>query len=87
VKHRARTTIGATDVRSFLGGLRPGDRGLYISTGGFTREAKYEADRSNTPATLIDLDELARLVVTHYDNFDLEGRALIALVKVYWPAE
>lgn len=87
VKHRAKTTIGATDVRSFLGGLRPGDRGLYISTGGFTKEAKYEADRSNTPATLIDLDELARLVVTHYDNFDLEGRALIALVKVYWPAE
>jgi restriction system protein len=87
VKHRAKTTIGSNEVRSFLGGLRPGDRGLYISTGGFTKEAKYEAERSNSPATLVDLDELARLVVSHYDNFDLEGRALIALVKVYWPAE
>lgn len=87
VKHRQKTTIGSNEVRSFLGGLRPGDRGLYVSTGGFTKEAKYEAERSNTPATLVDLDELARLVVTHYDNFDLEGRALIALVKVYWPAE
>lgn len=87
VKHRAKTTIGSNEVRSFLGGLRPGDRGLYISTGGFTKEAKYEAERSNSPATLVDLDELAYLVVSHYDNFDLEGRALIALVKVYWPAE
>ncbi len=86
VKHRSKTAIGSQDLRSFLGGLRPGDRGLYVSTGGFTKEAKYEAERSNTPATLVDLDELARLVVTHYDNFDLEGRALIALVKVYWPA-
>jgi hypothetical protein len=58
-----------------------------LSTGGFTKEAKYEGDRSNSPATLIDLDELARLVVTHYDNFDLEGRTLIPLVKVFWPAE
>jgi restriction system protein len=87
VKHRSKTTMGAQDIRSFLGGLRPGDRGLYVSTGGFTKEAKYEAERSNTPATLVDLDELARLVVAHYDNFDLEGRALVALVKVYWPAE
>lgn len=87
VKHRAKTTIGSQEVRSFLGGLRSGDRGLYVSTGGFTKEAKYEAERSNVPATLVDLDELARLVVSHYDNFDLEGRALIALVKVYWPAE
>lgn len=87
VKHRPNTSIGAPDIRSFLGGLRPGDRGLYVSTGGFTKEAKYEAERSNTPATLVDLDELARLVVSHYDNFDLEGRALIPLVKVYWPAE
>ena len=86
VKHRS-ATMGAQDIRSFLGGLRPGDRGLYVSTGGFTKEAKYEAERSNTPATLVDLDDLARLVVAHYDRFDLEGRALIPLVKVYWPAE
>lgn len=86
VKHRA-TTMGAQDIRSFLGGLRPGDRGLYVSTGGFTKEAKYEAERSNTPATLVELDDLAELVVAHYDKFDTEGRALIPLVKVYWPAE
>jgi restriction system protein len=37
VKHRKNTIIGAGDVRSFLGALRAGDRGIYLSTGGFTR--------------------------------------------------
>ena len=87
VKHRLRTAIGAPEVRSFLGALRPGDRGLYVSSGGYTREAKYEAERANIPITLLDLDELATAVVTFYESFDLDGRALISLVKVYWPAE
>lgn len=79
--------MGPHEIRSFIGGLRDGDRGLYVSTGGFTKEANYEADRSSIPITLLDLDDLAELLVTHYDRFDSEGRALIPLVQVYWPAE
>ena len=79
--------MGAQEIRSFLGGLRQGDRGLYVSTGGFKKEAKYEAERSPIPVTLVDLDELATLVISHYEEFDLEGRALITLVRVNWPAE
>lgn len=87
VKHRSRTQIGSSEIRSFIGGLREGDRGIYVSTGGFTREGRYEADRSNVPVTLLDLDELAKLVVSYYESFDLDGRALIPLVRVYWVAE
>jgi restriction system protein len=86
VKHRPTSAMGAPEVRSFLGGLREADRGLYVSTGGFTREARYEAERASTPIALVDLDELASLIVEHYENFDADGRALIPLVKVYWPA-
>jgi len=68
-------------------GLRPGDRGLYLSTGGFSKDAKYEADRSNIPLRLIDLDELAALVEQHYENFDSDGRGLLPLTKIYWPSE
>lgn len=85
VKHRPKTSISSQDIRSFLGGLRPGDKGLYISTGGFTLDAKYEAQRSNIPLSLVSLDDLAVLVVTYYESFDLDGRALIPLVKIYWP--
>jgi len=87
VKHRAKTTIGSQEIRSFIGGLREGDRGIYVSTGGFTKEARYEADRSNVPVSLLDLDDLARLVVSNYESFDMDGRALIPLVRVYWVAE
>ena len=79
--------MGSQQIRSFLGGLRDGDRALYISTGGFTKDAKYEADRANVPLTLLNLDDLASLVVGHYENFDLEGQVLIPLVKIYWPVD
>lgn len=85
VKHRPRERIGPDGIRSFLGGLRSGDCGLYISTGGFTREARYEADRATIPLTLVTLDDLANLVVEHYETFDAEGRTLVPLVRVYWP--
>jgi restriction system protein len=85
VKHR-RQQMGAQEVRSFLGGLRAGDRGLYVSTGGFSREAEYEAERAPIPLTLVDLDVLAELLVQHYDGLDTEGRALMPLVRLYWPA-
>jgi restriction system protein len=81
VKHRPKDPIGATTIRSFLGGLREGDRGLFVSTGGFTREAHYEAERASVPVTLLDLDQLAVLIVEHYESFDLEGRSLVPLVR------
>jgi restriction system protein len=84
VKHREQT-MGAPEIRSFLGGLRPGEKGLYVSTGGFTKEAKYEAERANVPLTLIDSDMLVTLVVQNYDQFDADARALLPLRKIYWP--
>lgn len=87
VKHRPGSAMGSPEVRSFVASLRSGDKGLYVSTGGFTREAKYEAERANIPVTLINLEELARLVTDHYETFDPKGRALIPLVKIYRPAE
>ena len=85
VKHR-NGSMGSKEIRSFIGALRDGDRGLYISTGGFTKDARYEAERANVPVQLINIDDLAHLVVDNYESFDIEGRTLIPLVKIYWPA-
>lgn len=87
VKHRKDTRMGPQDVRNFIGALRPSDRGVYLSTGGFTKEARYEAERANVPVTLLDLDGLARLIESHYDNFDTDGRTLLPLTRVLWPAD
>jgi restriction system protein len=35
----------------------------------------------------MDLDDLARLIETHYESFDTEGRGLLPLTKVYWPVD
>ncbi len=86
VKHRA-GSMSSQNIRSFLGALRDGDSGLFISTGGFTKDARYEAERATVPLTLIDIDDLANLIVTHYEQFDMEGKTLLPLVKIYWPAE
>jgi restriction system protein len=84
VKHR-QGQIGSQELRSFIGTLRSGHKGLYISTGGFSKDAKYEADRATNPVTLIDLDDLVNLIVQYYDNFDSEARSLVSLRKIYWP--
>lgn len=86
VKHRY-GSIGAPVIRGFIGTLRDGDSGLFISTGGFTREARYEAERCAFPLTLVDMDDLSDLIVAHYENFDMEGRTLLPLISVFWPAE
>lgn len=84
VKHR-NGSMGSDSVRSFTGGLRSGDKGLYVSTGGFSKEAKYEAERANVPVTLVDSDELVRLITQYYDGFDSDTRAMVPLKKIYWP--
>ena len=85
VKHR-KEAMSAPTLRSFIGGLRNTDSGLYVSTGGFTKEAAYEADRALMPIKLLNLDQLVRLIVDNYDNADMDTRAILPLVRIYWPA-
>ena len=85
VKHRS-GQMGSKEVRSFITGAGHGSKGLYVSTGGFSKDAKYEAERSTTPITLIDIDMLVSLLIQYYDSLDMDTRSLIPLVKIYWPA-
>lgn len=84
VKHR-KGQMGSNEVRSFLGGRHKDDKGLYVSTGGFTKEAQYEADRSNIPITLMDMEALAKAVSEYYDRMDADAKALLPLIRIYWP--
>lgn len=84
VKHRS-GQMGSQDIRSFLGGRHKDDRGLYVSTGGFSKDAYYEADRANVPLTLWTLDNLVRALVDHYDNTDAETKRLVPLKRRYLP--
>ena len=85
VKHRLGKSMGSQDVRAFLGGRQTGDRCLYVSTGGFTKDARYEAERANVPLTLLSLPELRELVTENYEQLDLEAKRLVPLTQLYWP--
>lgn len=84
VKHRKKQ-VDAPEIRSFLGGRHIDDKGLYVSTGGFSTEAKYEADRAKVPVTLLDLHDLAETLAQNYETLDAETRRLVPLRRIYWP--
>lgn len=83
VKHRS-GQIGSKEIRNFHSVLR-GHKGLYVSTGGFSKEAKYEAERATEQLTLVDADKLVELIIQNYDSFDMDTKLLIPLSKIYWP--
>ena len=70
VKHRPKSSMGSQETRSFVGGRHADDKGLYVSTGGFTQDARYEAERAKVPATLMGLDELVEALINYYEQMD-----------------
>ena len=85
VKHR-KGQMGSQEIRSFLGGRHKDDRGLYVSTGGFSKDAQYEADRAAIPLAMWTLDHVVRALIEHYDATDTETKRLVPLKRLYWPA-
>lgn len=85
VKHR-KGQMGSQEIRSFLGGRRKDDRGLYVSTGGFSKDAQYEADRASIPLAMWTLDHLVRALIEHYDATDAETKRIVPLKRLYWLA-
>lgn len=83
VKHRKNTSMTAKDIRSFMGILNNYEKGLYVSTGGFTSDAKNHDRNSKNPLTLIDKEKLITLIFQYYDNFDSETKKLLPLKKIY----
>ena len=57
-----------------------------MSTGGFTKDARYEAERARIPLTLMDMDDLVRALLDHYERMDIDMQRLLPLRKLYWPA-
>lgn len=86
VKHRTNSAMGSQEIRSFLGGRHKDDKGLYVSTGGFSKDARYEAERASIPLTLMDIDDLVQAIIEYYERMDMDTQRLLPLKKVFWPA-
>jgi restriction system protein len=84
VKRKAeKTAVG--EIRSFLAVLADTDVGLFVSTGGFTKEAEDEArHQEKRRLMLVDLRRLVDLWIEHYDKIPESNRRLLPLRPVYF---
>jgi restriction system protein len=88
VKQRS-GTAGGQDLRNFMSTLREGERGLFVSTGGFSKDAQYEAERAprGISVTLVDRDRFVDLLGEYYDRLDPLAKALLPLKTILIPVE
>lgn len=75
---RYKGTVGPEKVRDFRGAMQGrGDKGLLITTGSFTAEAKKEATRDGAPPIdLIDGERLCELLKDHRLGVDTTTRTI-----------
>ena len=86
VKHR-KASMGAPEVRSFRSTIGPSEKGLYISTGGFSRDALAEPEKAGPPLVLMDRDQFIELLTEHYEAMEPEFQAMLPMKRVYIPTE
>jgi len=85
VKARPNTRSGAPDVVQLAGNVSAGERGMFVSTGGFTREA--ESHPAAQAISRVDGQRLRELLLSYYDSLDSDTQALLPLRRLYFPAD
>ena len=90
VSARHQPPVGVEGLRSFL--APPGDDyvGIFVNTGGFTKDAQEEArTQEKRRVTLVDPERLFDLWVEHYDKLSDAARRRMRLRPIYFlaPAE
>jgi len=84
---RQQATVNVDGLRSFMATLGTDDVGLFVSLGGFTKDAQDEARLQATrKVTLIDLERLFDLWVEHYPKLADEDKRRLPLQPVYFLA-
>ena len=85
VKHRPDARTGPDQLRSFMAVLSDKDVGIFVASGGFTRDAESEArTQQNRRITLINLGRLVELWIEHYNEIPDAQRHLLPLRPVHY---
>ncbi len=83
VKHREQ--IGRPEIDKFVGSIRSTDIGVFLSTGGFSSDARVEARAHKThDLTLIDLEELIDLWTQYYKSVEESSKHFLPLEAVFF---
>lgn len=80
---RQQQAVGAEGLRSFMALLGEDDVGLFVCTGGFTKDAETEArTQEKRRITLIGLEKLFDLWDEHYDRLTDQARRRLPLRSI-----
>jgi restriction system protein len=86
IKHRE-SSASVQEIRQLMGILqKDGDVGIFISTGGFTPDAKTTARGSHVHVELIDLDRFIGLWQEFYSKLTDEDKSRLPLLPIYFLA-
>ncbi|SOY85123.1 Restriction endonuclease [Cupriavidus taiwanensis] len=81
ISHR----VDTDGLKSFIAIINEDDVGLFISTGGFTREAQsFARNQERRRITLIDLERLIDLWIQFYGKLDDKARQRLPLTPIYF---
>jgi restriction system protein len=86
IKHRD-SAASVQEVRQLMGLLqKDGDVGMFVSSGGFTSDAKSTARSSHIHVELVDMDRFIALWQEFYPKLTDEDKSLLPLVPIYFYA-
>jgi restriction system protein len=84
IKHRE-NTASVKEIRELMGLLqKDGDVGIFVSTGGFSPDAKNTARASNVHIELIDQNRFIELWQNFYNNLSDQDKNLFPLRPIYF---
>ena len=78
--------IGEPTVSQLYGKVDKSEYGMVITLGSFTNQAVTFA-RNKSNLRLVDGEELVRLILQHYEQFDSKYKGLLPLKRVYIPEQ
>lgn len=82
---RQQQAVNCDGLRSFMALLGDGDVGLFVATGGFTKDAADEArTQEKRKITLLNMEALFDLWVSHYGRLTDEARRRLRLRPIYF---
>jgi len=85
---RREQSVSVSDLRSFLAVLGSDELGVFVSSGGFSKDAEIESrTQERRKITLLDLEALFDLWLKHYDKLTQEAKQRFPLKPIYFLAQ
>jgi restriction system protein len=82
---RVQQSVDTAGLKAFIANVNDDDVGIFVSTGGFTKDAKeFARNQEKRKITLIDTERLVDLWLEFRDKLSDSARKRMALTPIYF---